>query len=69
MLEIAKSNSETNNNSIRLAATMLAINIAKLAAAALAILVIATPLKLITITPLKRSAYKAIRGCVASSTS
>jgi hypothetical protein len=69
MLEIAKSNSETSNNSIKLVAAILAINIAKLAAIALVILVIATPLKLATIAPLKRSAYKAIRGCAASNAS
>jgi hypothetical protein len=69
MLEIAESNSETSNNSARLAIAMLAISIAKLVAITLAILVIATPLKLATITPLKRSAYKAIRGCATSSAS
>ena len=69
MLEIAKSNSETSNNSVKLAAAMLAISIAKLAATAFAVLVIATPLKLATITLFKRGAYKAIRGCAASSTS
>jgi hypothetical protein len=40
---------------------MLAISIAKLAAIALAIPVIAAPLK--------RSAYKAVRGCAASGAS
>jgi hypothetical protein len=46
-----------------------------LAAAALAIPVIATPPKLITLavliiaTPLKRNAYKVARGCAASSAS
>ena len=69
MLEIAKSNSETNNNSIRLVAAALTINIAKLAATAFAIPVIATPLKLTIITPFKRSAYKAIGGRVASGAS
>jgi hypothetical protein len=65
MLEIAKSNSKISNNSIRLAATTLIINIARLAAIALAIPVIATPLKFTTLivptiaTPLKRSACKA----------
>jgi len=64
MLEIAKSNSETSNNSARLAAVTLAINIARLAAAALIILVIAaffkraTLIVLIIATPLKRGAYK-----------
>jgi hypothetical protein len=54
---------------------MLAINIARLVAATLAILIIATPLKLTTLAiliiaiPLKRSAYKAIRGRAASSAS
>jgi hypothetical protein len=56
-------------------AATLAISIAKLAAAALAILVIATPLKLTTLivlviaAPLKRNACKAIRGRAASSAS
>jgi hypothetical protein len=69
MLEIAKSNSETSNNSIRLVTAMLIISIAKLVATAFAIPVIATPLKLIIAAPLRRSAYKAIRGCAASSAS
>jgi len=69
MLEIAESNSKTSNNSIRLVAAALIVNIARLAAAALAIPVIATPLKLTIITPLKRSAYKAIRGRAASGAS
>jgi hypothetical protein len=47
----------------------LAINIAKLAATTFAIPVVATPFKLATTTPFKRSAYKAIRGRAASSTS
>jgi hypothetical protein len=69
MLEIAKSNSKTSNNSAKLAAAMLAISIAKLVATALIIPVIAAPLKLITTTPLKRSAYKATRSCAASDAS
>jgi hypothetical protein len=69
MLEIAKSNSKTSNNSVKLAIAILAISIAKLAATTLAILIIAALLKLATITPLKRGAYKAARGCVASSAS
>jgi hypothetical protein len=75
MLEIAKSNSETSNNSIRLAAATLIISIAKLVIAAFAILVIATPFKLIAFiilviaAPLKRSAYKAIRSRAASGAS
>jgi hypothetical protein len=75
MLEIAKSNGKTSNNSIRLVAATLAINIAKLAATTLIVLVIATPFKLTTLViliiaaPLKHNTYKAIRGCVASSTS
>jgi hypothetical protein len=69
MLEIAKSNSKTSNNSIKLAVAMLAINIAKLVATALAIPIAATPPKLTTTTPLKRSAYKATGSRVASSTS
>jgi hypothetical protein len=75
MLEIAKLNSETSNNNIRLIAAMLTINIVKLAAAALVIPIIATPLKLIAFivfiaaAPLKRNAYKAIRSYTASSAS
>jgi hypothetical protein len=69
MLEIAKSNGETSNNSIKLVAAMLAISVARLAAAALVILVIIAPLKLTTITPLKRSAYKAAEGRAANSAS
>jgi hypothetical protein len=69
MLKIVKSNSETSNNSIKLAVAILVISITKLVAAALIILVIATPLKLTIITPLKRSACKAIRGRAASSAS
>jgi hypothetical protein len=67
MLEIAKSNSETSNNSAKLAVAILAISIAKLVATAFAVLVIAIPLKLAITTPFRRSAYKAIRGCAASS--
>jgi hypothetical protein len=54
---------------------MLVVSIAKLVAITLTIPVIATPFKLIALiipiiaTPLKRGAYKAIRGCIASSTS
>jgi hypothetical protein len=48
---------------------MLIINIAKLVAITLAIPVIATPFKLAIITPLKCSAYKAIRGRIASNAS
>jgi hypothetical protein len=75
MLEIAESNSETSNNSARLAAAALAINIARLAVAALVVLVIAAPFKLITLAilviaaPLRRNAYKAARGRAASSAS
>jgi hypothetical protein len=61
MLEIVKLNGETSNNSAKLVAAMLVISIAKLAAIALAIPVAATPLK--------HSAYKAIRGYAASSAS
>ena len=68
MLEIAKSNSETSNNSIKLVAAILAINIAKLVAIALAIPVIATPPKLAAAT-LRRGAYKAAGGRAASSAS
>ena len=75
MLEIAKSNSKTSNNSIRLVVATLTINIAKLIATTFAIFIIATPLKLITLiiliitTLLKRNTCKAIRGCAASNTS
>jgi hypothetical protein len=75
MLEIAKSNSETSNNSIRLVAATLIISIAKPVIAAFASLVIATPFKLIAFiilviaAPLKRSAYKAIRSRAASGAS
>jgi hypothetical protein len=68
MLEIAKSNNKTNNNSIRLVAATLVVNIAKLVATTLTIPIAAAPLKL-TITTLRRSAYKAIRGRAASSAS
>jgi hypothetical protein len=50
MLEIVKLNSETSNNSTSLVAAALAISIAKLVATAFAILVIATPLKLVSHT-------------------
>jgi hypothetical protein len=69
MLEIAKLNGETSNNSIRLIAAMLIIGIAKLAAITLAIPVIATPFKLAITTLLKRSAYKAIKSRAASNAS
>jgi len=75
MLEIAKLNSKTSNNSAGLAAATLIINIAKLVIAALIVPIIAIPLKLTTLTipvaaaPLKRSTYKAIRGYAASSAS
>jgi hypothetical protein len=48
---------------------VLAISVIRLAAAALAIPVVATPLKLAIITPLRHSAYKATRSCAASNTS
>ena len=75
MLKIAKSNSKTSNNSIRLAAAALAVNIARLIATTLAITVAATPLKLITLVvpiialPLKRGACKVAGGRAASGTS
>jgi hypothetical protein len=47
MLKIAKLNGETSNNSISLIAIALAINIARLVATTLAILVAATPLSLL----------------------
>ena len=75
MLEIAESNSKIGNNSARLIIATLIINIAKLVAITLIILIIATSLKLITLiiliiaTPLKRNTYKAIRSCAASNAS
>ena len=75
MLEIAKLNSKTSNNSTRLAAAALAISIAKLVIATFIVLITAAPLKLTTfavliaIAFLKHSAYKAIRGCIASNAS
>jgi hypothetical protein len=65
MLEIAESNGETSNNSARLAAAALIISIARLAVAALVVLIVAIPLKFTALaipviaTPLKRSACKA----------
>ena len=75
MLEIAKSNGETSNNSVRLVIATLIVNIARLAATTLTIPVIAAFLRLIAFIVLiiaallRRSAYKAIRGRAASSTS
>jgi hypothetical protein len=75
MLEIAELNSETGNNSARLVVVALTISVARLAAAALAVLIAATPFKLATfavlviVAPLKRGACKAARGRVASSAS
>jgi hypothetical protein len=75
MLEIVKSNSETSNNNTSLIIAALAINITKLVATALAILVAATPLKLtaftvlVIATPLKRNAYKATKSRAISNTS
>ena len=75
MLKIAKSNSKTSNNSIKLVIATLVISIAKLIAIALAILIIAALLKLatlailITATRFKCNAYKAIRGRAANSAS
>ena len=61
MLEIAKSNGETSNNSVKLAAAIFVISIARLAAATLEVLVVATPLK--------RGACKVAGGRAASGTS
>ena len=75
MLEIAKSNGETSNNSVKLAAAIFVISIARLAAATLEVLVVATPLNLITLVvpiialPLKRGACKVAGGRAASGTS
>ena len=67
ILEIAELNGKTSNNNIRLAAAMLIISIARLVVAAFIIPVITTPFKLTIIAPFKCNAYKAIRGCAASS--
>jgi hypothetical protein len=48
---------------------MLAISIAKLVAAAFAVLIIAALFRLTIITPLKCGAYKATRSRAASNTS
>jgi len=54
---------------------MLIVSVARLAAIAFIVLIIATPFKLITfivfiiVAPFRRSAYKAIRSCAASNTS
>jgi hypothetical protein len=69
MLEIAKLNSKTSNNSARLVVAILVVSIARLVATALIILVIATLLKLATIAPLKRNACKAIRSRAANKAS
>jgi hypothetical protein len=75
MLEIAESNGETSNNSIKLAAAALIISVARLAAAAFVILVAAAPLKLATLivlviaAPLKCSACKVAGSCAASGAS
>ena len=75
MLGVVKLNSKTSNNSARLVVATLAINIARLVAAAFAVFVAATPFKLavfavlIAATSFKYSAYKAIKGCVANSAS
>jgi hypothetical protein len=72
MLEIAKSNGKTSNNSASLAAAALAISIARLIAITLIILVAATPPKLATpiiAAPLKHNTCKAIKGYAASSAS
>jgi hypothetical protein len=75
MLEIAKLNGETSNNSVKLAVAALVISITRLVAIAFIVLVAAIPLKLTTlaipiiVAPFKRSAYKAIRGYAASSAS
>jgi hypothetical protein len=72
MLKIVKLNSKTSNNSARLVVSALIINIAKLVAITLLILIIATPFKLAVFTvsiaaaPFKYKAYKAIRSCIAS---
>jgi hypothetical protein len=75
MLEIVKSNSETSNNSARLAAAALVISIARLAATAFIIPIAAASPKLaalavlVVTAPLKRSACKVAGGCAASSAS
>ena len=73
MLKIAESNNKTSNNSIRLIAAALIINIAKLVATTFIVLVAATLFRLIALAIpiiaalLKCNACKAIRGYVASS--
>jgi len=69
MLEIAKSNNKTSNNSIklvvaaltisvaRLVAIALALSIARLAAATLAIAIIAAPFKLVRNSACKAASY------------
>jgi hypothetical protein len=75
MLEIAKLNGKTSNNSARLVIAALAISVARLIATTLIILVVAALLKLaalavpVIVAPFKRSACKAIRGRAASSAS
>jgi hypothetical protein len=72
MLEIAKSNSKTSNNSARLIVAALAISVARLAATTLAVPIIAAPLKLTTlivlviVAPFKCGPFKAIRDYIAS---
>jgi len=72
ILEIV-ANSKTSNNSIRLVIAVLIVSIAKLAAATLVILVAVAPFKLaafiilVIVAPFKCDAYKAARGCAASS--
>jgi hypothetical protein len=61
-------NGETSNNSARLVAATLIVNIARLAATALAIPIIAAPPKPIA-TILRRSTCKATGGCAASGAS
>jgi hypothetical protein len=68
MLKIAELNSETSNNSIRLAAAALAISVARLAAAALAIPVTAAPPKPIAAIP-RRGACRVVGGRAASGAS
>jgi hypothetical protein len=75
MLKIVKSNSETSNNSAKLAAVTLIISIAKLVATALVVPIAATLPKLTTLailviaTPLKRDACKAAGSHAASNAS
>ena len=75
MLEIAELNGKTSNNSARLVAATLAISIARLVAATLAVPIAVAPPRLAALAilviaaPLKHSACKAVGGRAASGAS